>query len=118
MRTRATSRAAVFAAVLALAAWTAGWSVHAVHAARAAQWPGLSEICSAAGTSAPQPRPSSQCPVCAQFLAAAAPQQALAAPAGLLVAATHEAVVPRESLPHARMPRFAGGPRAPPSLRA
>jgi len=118
MRTRATSRAAVSAAVLALAAWTAGWSVHAVHAARAAPWPGLGEICSAAGTSAPQPRSNSQCPVCAQFLAAAAPQQALAAPAGLLVAATHEAIVSRVSLPRARTPRVAGGPRAPPSDRA
>ncbi len=118
MRTRATSRAAVFAAVLALAAWTAGWSEHAVHALRAAQWPGLGELCSAAGGSTPQPRSNSQCPVCAQFLAAAAPQQALAAPQGLLGIAVHEAVVARAPRTRALAPRFAKGPRAPPRARA
>jgi hypothetical protein len=64
-------------ALFALAVWTAGWSVHAVHALRAALWPNLAEICSVADPHGAQPGQSSQCPVCSQFLAAAAPQQAL-----------------------------------------
>ena len=71
------NRSALAVAVFALASWSAGWSVHAVHTLRAALWPNLAEICSAADPQDPQPRRSSQCPSCSQFLAAAAPQQTL-----------------------------------------
>ena len=71
------SRSALAIAVFALASWSTGWSVHAVHALRAEQWPSLAEICSTADPHDGQARRSSQCPVCSQFLAAAAPQQAL-----------------------------------------
>ena len=116
MRTPARrSKAALAIAFFALAAWSAGWSVHAVHALRAALWPNLAEICSTADPHDGQPRQSGQCPVCSQFLAAAAPQAQLAAPAGLLGFAEHEAIVPRTAarLTHASLE--SADARAPPT---
>ncbi|HXZ52510.1 MAG TPA: hypothetical protein VEH51_10960 [Burkholderiales bacterium] len=118
MRTPARRRrnsAALAIAFFALAAWSAGWSVHAVHALRASLWPNLVEICGAADPQGGQPGHGSQCPVCSQFLAATAPQQPLAAPAGLLGIAEHEAVVARTDAALSASPLVSRVARAPPA---
>lgn len=105
--------------MVALAAWSAGWNLHAAHALAAARGlPGA--ICTALGTrgapsdEAPGSRPEAQCAVCAQFLAAAAPQQQLAAPAGLLGIAGHEVVVARPDAAIPASPYAFREARAPP----
>lgn len=109
------NRAAFWIAVVALAAWSAGWSVHAVHALRAELWPSLAEICSTADPHDGQARKSSQCPVCSQFLAAAAPRQALpllplAYPSPALTFQIPEARVAAKSAAY-----VLAAPRAPPA---
>lgn len=122
MRTPARrNRSALAIAFFALAAWSAGWSLHARHALGEALGGGLAEICTARGPlgapgdDTPAQRPASQCAICAQFLAAAAPQQQLAAPAGLLGFAEHEAITPREAASRATAWAESGDARAPPA---
>ena len=116
MRTPARrNRSALAIAFFALAAWSAGWSLHAVHALRAAPWPNLVEICGTADPQDGQPRHGGQCPICSQFLAASASQPQLAAPAGLLGFAEHEAITPREAVSRAATSAGSGDARAPPS---
>ena len=122
MRTLARrNRPALAVALLALAAWGAGWSLHAGHPLREALGGGPAEICtalgarSAPGDETPGPRHEAQCAICAQFLSAAAPQQSLAAPAGLLGIATHEAAAPHVPLLRSHAPRLTAGARAPPA---
>jgi hypothetical protein len=91
----------------ALAAWSAGWSVHAVHALRGALWPNLVEICGTTDSQDGYPRQSGQCPVCSQFLAAAPP--------GLLGFAEHEAIVPRAVARSAHASLESADARAPPT---
>lgn len=108
-------KAAVGAAIFALAVWTSGWSVHAVHALRAALWPGLAEICSVADPHAAQPRPSSQCPVCAQFLAAAAPHHPFPLVPQVFSAPTLRAEVAPGRIARAGAAYARPAPRAPPA---
>jgi len=109
-------RAAVGVALLALAVWTAGWSEHAIHALRVALWPGLGEVCSVADPHGEQPRSSSQCPVCAQFLAAAAPQQALPVVPLVFPAPTLQVELPPARVSLVGVAYARPAPRAPPAL--
>jgi hypothetical protein len=122
MRTPARrSKAALAIAFFALVAWGAGWSLHARHALGEALGGGLAEICTARGPlgapgdESPAPRHTAQCPICAQFLAAAAPHAQLAAPAGLLGFAEHEAIVPRAAARLAHASLESADARAPPT---
>lgn len=86
-----------------------------MHELRAALWPSLAEICSTADPQDGQPRQSSQCPVCSQFLAAAAPQQALP-----LLALTYPSPALTVEIPQARVAAQRAAyvlfaPRAPPA---